>query len=494
MEARGERYDRRDIRAALLLTLLAALLRFPTLGLQSFDRDEAFTVGAVVQPSLLDTLGTVSSETSPPTFYVLVWICSKLFGTGEVGMRLVSAVAGTATAPVAFELGRRLVSRRVGVVIGLLVAVNPLLFWYSQDARPYALLVLASTLSLLFLVMALEAPSRPRLAGWVAACALAFSTHWFAGFLIAAEAVWLLVRCRDRRSAALAVLGAAVAMGVLLPLLVHQARYGGGYWIAGIELGERLGDAAKQFLAGVMAEQLAPAALVAGALVAMGLVLLALRADANERRGGLAALALGGAAVLLPLAIAMVGPDFVIDKNLLPALVPLGLAAAAGLGARRAGKAGLAATAGLVALGLGAVAAVTFDRDLQRSDWRGAVDAMGAAEGPRAIVVPYNGDASAELYLDRERKLTGGDAQVSEVVVFGWPDERSVELPAGFRRVEHRSLTHFEMLRFRADRALTVSRRRLAITDIGGGCNPDRAVEGCEQGKVLVSGAADGGP
>src|SRR3954462_7647406 len=98
---------REDVRNALMLTVLAALVRFPTLGLQSFDHDEAVTVGLVLHPSLVDTLRPGGGETRPPLFYVLEWFCSKLFGSGEVAMRLISALAGTATAPVVYELEGR---------------------------------------------------------------------------------------------------------------------------------------------------------------------------------------------------------------------------------------------------------------------------------------------------------------------------------------------------------------------------------------------------
>src|SRR4051794_41162330 len=284
---------REDVRNALMLTVLAALVRFPTLGLQSFDHDEAVTVGLVLHPSLVNTLRAVGGETSPPLFYVLEWFCSKLFGSGEVAMRLISALAGTATPPLVYELGRALASRRVGVVAGALLAVNPAVFWFSQDARPYALLVFLSALSLLCLVRALESPSRFRLAAWAAVCALAFATHWFAGFLIAPEAAWLLLRSRDRRAAVWATLGAGAAMAVLVPLLIHQRAYGGASWIAPIALGQRLRLTGEESLAGVAPPRVQPVSLVGGVLVGRGLALLAFRADEHERRGGLLALGMG---------------------------------------------------------------------------------------------------------------------------------------------------------------------------------------------------------
>ena len=71
----------------------------------------------------------------------------------ETSLRLVSAVAGTLTIPVAWLLIRELTrSRAVALLSTALLAVNPLHIWYSQEARAYALLVLTlGTSALLFL-------------------------------------------------------------------------------------------------------------------------------------------------------------------------------------------------------------------------------------------------------------------------------------------------------------------------------------------------------
>ncbi len=78
-----------------------------------------------------------------------------------------SALAGVLTVPVAFAAARRLFSPRAGVILAALVACNPLLIWYSQEARSYALLVLLTSLSLLAFLRAREEPSpRPWPPGW----------------------------------------------------------------------------------------------------------------------------------------------------------------------------------------------------------------------------------------------------------------------------------------------------------------------------------------
>src|SRR4051812_41293978 len=186
-----------------------AALRFSTLGVQSFWHDEAVTVGRVLHPGLGGTLREIpSSEAAPPLYYVLAWLWTKVFGVSEAGIRSLSAVFGTATVPVAYAIGARLVSRRAGLLAALAVAVSPLLVWYSQEARAYALLVLTSALTIWFFAAALQEPERRRwLWWWAAASSLALLSHYFAAFVVAPEAAWLLWRSRPPRPGLAAVAG-----------------------------------------------------------------------------------------------------------------------------------------------------------------------------------------------------------------------------------------------------------------------------------------------
>ena len=53
------------------------------------------------------------SEATPYFYYVLAWPWARVFGFGEIGLRSLSALAGTAIVPVAYGAGTALVSRRV---------------------------------------------------------------------------------------------------------------------------------------------------------------------------------------------------------------------------------------------------------------------------------------------------------------------------------------------------------------------------------------------
>ena len=142
--------------ALALIVALAAVLRFATLGVPSYWLDE-FTSLNETQGSLSTVLDSVKhAEGGPPLYLVLLWGWRKVFGDGEIAIRSMSALLGTATVPVAFAAGRELASRRAGLFAAALTATSPLLIWYSQDVRTYALLVFLAALSFMFFAYALE--------------------------------------------------------------------------------------------------------------------------------------------------------------------------------------------------------------------------------------------------------------------------------------------------------------------------------------------------
>src|SRR5260221_431406 len=159
--------------------------------------------------------GVSAGESTPPLYYCLAWVWAKAFGTSEAGLRSLSALIGTATIPLAYAIGRRAAGRLPGLIAAALCAFNPLLVWYSQEARSYALLVFLSGLTLLALLASLQQPTWRRLALWALAAIAALATHYFAGFLVGGEALWLLWRTEARARAWVTAAGVGGAAGAL---------------------------------------------------------------------------------------------------------------------------------------------------------------------------------------------------------------------------------------------------------------------------------------
>ncbi|HEX7059305.1 MAG TPA: glycosyltransferase family 39 protein [Solirubrobacterales bacterium] len=387
------------------LTVLAASLRFATLGLQAYHHDEIVTASRVLRGSFWHAMDAVGfSESAPPLYYALAWLWTQLTGTGEFGLRSLSALAGVATVPVAYMLGVELRGHRAGLATAALVAVNPMLVWYSQEARGYALLVLATTISALYFVRALDGGHRRDFIGWGIASGLALATHYFAVFPIALQVVWLLWR---RGWAAWRGLWIIVAAGLALaPLMIHQASEGRAEWIGGNSLGHRLWETAFTFATGEVGDIIARPerpllGVVPVALILAALALSAARGDAGERRRNGLMLALVGATLAIPVAIALVMPskDFILARNLLPALVPLLAAVAVGITLRRARRTGVILGVALFAYSLGFSILASVAPSLQRPDWDAVAARIGEPREPRAMVTWTLGLASLRYYL-----------------------------------------------------------------------------------------------
>jgi len=461
------------------IVALAAIARFATLDGQSFWYDEAVTVG-LVRMDLGDMLDRIpDSESTPPLYYVVAWLWAKLFGTGEVGLRSLSALCGTAFVPVAYAIGARAVGARVGLVAAALAAVNPLLVWYSQEARAYALLVLLGGLSFFFFVRLLTGdPRRRTLVLWGVFSALALATHYFAAFLVAIEAAWLLAAAANRRPVGVAVAALTAVELAHLPLLLYQRSLNLADFIDEIPLGYRLARTPKHFLVGFDAPSEVVSAVAAGLLVLLALWFVWSRGEDRERRAALIGAAVGAALLAATAVLAIIGVDYFDTRNLLVVWPPFVLVVAAGLGAQGTGRAGVVAAVALALLGASTVAFVATRESLQRDNWRGVAAALGDIEGlnPRALVItPFTAPKPFAVYAPELELLPESGVAVNEIDLVALPvrhrtQSRPGEPPRpenhpppapGFSLVETRFDDTFTLLRYKSPTAITVTPNEL---------------------------------
>lgn len=461
------------VRSALLwlagLTAAGLAVRFATLGLQSYHHDEVITAARVLPGSFGHMLHEVRvSESTPPLYYAVAWAWGKLFGLGEAQLRSLSALVGTMAIPVAFLIGRELAGRRAGLIAAALIAVNPMLVWYSQEARAYSLLVLFCALSLLFFLRVLRRGSWPDVILWSAWSGLALATHYFAVFPIAIEVGWLVVAPgRGRRTAALAGASLIALAGIALaPLMLHQASLQHTAWIARFSLASRLWDTIVAFGIGETGKLIGESqqntwAILPTAVLGAALACLMLRRRALVEAAP--ALLVGLGAVALALLAIPVGQDFVLARNLLPALLPLLVAAAVALARFRAVGPLIAGL--LCAYWLGFVIEADVQPDLQRPDWRAVATDLGPPTSHRALVTWTLGVAPLAYYLDDgTTKIRGGQpVRVRELDVISDTGAAAGIVPPSpaFRRVAFDTEGGLTLTRFVAPHRVGLSYRSL---------------------------------
>ena len=462
----------RDGLAIVLLTGVAAALRFATIGRQSYWYDEAITA-SMLDGSLADVFrGVVDTESTPPLYYVLAWIWAQLLGTDEAQLRSLSALAGTLVVPVAFAAGRVVATARIGLAAAALAAVSPMLVWYAQEARAYALLALLGGLSFVLFALARSDPSRRRLAWWAVVSALAISTHYFAGFVVLAEALLLLRTHPRMRAVRWALGGVAAAVVCLLPLAAVQASHRRLGWVGGIELRDRVAEALQRLVTagqpsswwGATGTEVTPYAWIGAAVVlALAATFVVTRASAQERTGALLALQVASVGIGLPIAMALVADlvtggdgDYFLDRNVLGAWVPLTVFVAGGLAARRAGILGAACLAAVLAWSVVVYVDIATSPELQRDDWRSVARAL--PDGEQALIVVYPAYQSAALARQRpELAAQTGRETVDTVALvltgFTEPPD-SFRAPDGFVETSTDEIQHFVVVQYARDDAV----------------------------------------
>ncbi|MGH2859032.1 MAG: glycosyltransferase family 39 protein, partial [Solirubrobacteraceae bacterium] len=327
--------------------------------------------------------------------------------------------------PVACAAAQRLAGRRGAALAGLLVAVSPLLVWFSQEARAYALATLLATVTVWCTVQWLSERRGGWLAGWAVAAALGLATHYFVVFVVAPELALIWWRSAPRphprphphrRIDRRLLLATAVVVAVgcaLIPLALAQRGTGHADYISAGPLGTRLAQVPKQLLVGYASPHQTLSTVLAAALVLAGAAWpILVRSRVRER--ALTPLAIGVAAVVVPVLLALGSIDFLDTRNLLPALPALLIAAAVGFAAPRrrpgrqlSGRAGPVLAGVLAAVSLAVVVLVDTEPRYQRADWRDAAAALGSPPGVRAMVVtPGSGLIPLQAYLPHLGALT----------------------------------------------------------------------------------------
>jgi len=209
-----------------LVLALGCLLRLFRLTHQGLWFDEVFSVTVAGETDLFDLAHWMTLDVHPLLYYLCLHPFLRLLGDGPLGARSFSALCGCLTLIampwVACDLGLR----RKGVLFAtFLLSISPLLVYFSQEARMYALLALEALIAVTMLYVALN---RDRWADWAVyllATTASLYTHTYALLLLPAEALYLCYRliCKPglpRRTAGHYLATMAILMVVSIPLFL----------------------------------------------------------------------------------------------------------------------------------------------------------------------------------------------------------------------------------------------------------------------------------
>ncbi len=271
---RGYRLKTRFRLTLLSLLLLAALLRLYHLDTQSLWYDEGVTA-RVSQMGVSELTFWTANDIQPPLYYLLLnsWLRLLDPWPGNIAylMRFISASFGLLLVPVLGIMARKLWDDCAGLLVAMVVAVSPLMVYYSQEARMYAMLIFLVSLSAWWIVLLLAHSShrtgalqqdaekkRLLFLGLYTLTGLAaMYTHYFAGFALLALALyWAHVWIRENKNYR-ALVGFVLANGLILigylpwlPAMLQRFRVDSSYWTGVLKIDEALFHTVDNFTVG----------------------------------------------------------------------------------------------------------------------------------------------------------------------------------------------------------------------------------------------------
>lgn len=399
-----------------LLLAVAAAFRLYALDQNSLWVDEyASLVTARLPLADIPAAALTHDAFEPPLYFWLLHVVIAVLGDSETALRLLSAVTGAITIPIAALLLRAIGgSTWVAIFGALFLAISPLHLWYSQEARPYALVACLGLGSLLCLLRAHRTSSALAWAGFAVLASLAILSHLTALVFVAIGLVWSLTPRPDASvlrgflAAFVMILLATAPFGYRLaqavshaqgtgspprPLIGMEIPYTMFTYLVGYSYGPSVRDIQdKGALAAILAH---PGQSAVAALVLLGFLALALRLKGNVAKQL-------GVLYLLPLTATWLGAALTTKaynvRYTLPGVVGfLGLVALSLSGLRKAPRS--IATALVAGLLLWADAQWFFDPGYQKEDSRSAVawlreqlapgSSVAVAPGYQAEVLAY---------------------------------------------------------------------------------------------------------
>jgi hypothetical protein len=177
------------------------------------------------------------SDTSPPLYYLLLNLWTRVAGTSDEALHGFSALWSLAALPLVWLLGRRVGGAREALLACALYALAPACLYYSVEGRMYAMSWCLSALLVWLTLRLQERGTGPDLILWVATAAAGLLTHYFFAFVWAACLAWLL--WRPERCGRGHVIGAAALVALvmapwyrLVPTSLAQWRVT-GHWLDG---------------------------------------------------------------------------------------------------------------------------------------------------------------------------------------------------------------------------------------------------------------------
>ncbi|MEH1903670.1 MAG: glycosyltransferase family 39 protein [Nostoc sp.] len=137
-----------------IIIIISIFLRFCLLQNQSLWFDEGWSLAlsdaTTVQENLFKIINREAGDKYQPLYYLVLFYWRSVFGDSEFAIRSLSALLGVGSVIAIFFTSLGVYGKKHALWSSMIVGVSSFCVFYSQDARPYSLLIFIASLQIYF--------------------------------------------------------------------------------------------------------------------------------------------------------------------------------------------------------------------------------------------------------------------------------------------------------------------------------------------------------
>ena len=191
---------------------------------QSLWLDEAISANVAKMPIGEIVKNFSINDFHPPVYYWFLNIWTNIFGSNVFWLRLSSILFSLITIYFVYLIGKKIKGKKTGILAALILAINPLFVYFSQELRMYSMATMWLVIGFYYFIKIKNKEYKiSELVIFNLMMALAFGTFYGSIFLIATFAIYWLIK-KQWKLFCLTNIGIGLAILILAPLLLTQIK------------------------------------------------------------------------------------------------------------------------------------------------------------------------------------------------------------------------------------------------------------------------------
>ncbi len=209
-------------RKMIFFVLFAIILRLINLD-QSFWLDEAITGTIARDLSMLQIFSEyLPLDNHPPLYLLIIHFIFQYLPNTEIVARVPSVLFGTVSVYLIFLLGKELLNKKAAYFGAALLASSPLAIYYSQENRMYALTTMLCLFLVLFFVKYIKTEKSKYLVGYFLAGTILIYSDYLPYFMFLVLNILALILKKFYKSWAVTQSFLILTFSLILPLFIKQ--------------------------------------------------------------------------------------------------------------------------------------------------------------------------------------------------------------------------------------------------------------------------------